>query len=230
VIDSRDRSATSATQEDDVLAADGERRAQERANRTRADDDDHPAAVGLVAPERAVVRAHRRHTPRPGSLPDVTCRPVAAAICHRQVSESQAAWLAPLARIFSNSGSPTAHPDLVFLPLQAIRAGDPATVVVHVDRPEPGDEREQVERREADAVAAELARPMVWEGLPELAEAGVESTPCSWRSSRNSQMSHVASATAVASSSSRSSISRYSALSVWVHDVDVPTMRYPARA
>ena len=40
-------------------------------------------------------------------------------------------------------------------------------------------------------------------------------------------MSQVASATARASASSRSSISRYSALSAWVHEVDVPTIRYP---
>ena len=37
-------------------------------------------------------------------------------------------------------------------------------------------------------------------------------------------MSHVACETAVVSSS-MSSISRYSALSVWVHDVEVPTIR-----
>ena len=37
-------------------------------------------------------------------------------------------------------------------------------------------------------------------------------------------MSQVASATARASSSSTSSISRYSAFSVWVQDVEVPTM------
>ena len=38
-------------------------------------------------------------------------------------------------------------------------------------------------------------------------------------------MSQVASATAVASASARSSISRYSAFSAWVHEVDVPTIR-----
>ena len=38
-------------------------------------------------------------------------------------------------------------------------------------------------------------------------------------------MSQVASETARASASSMSSISRYSALSVWVHEVEVPTIR-----
>ena len=43
-------------------------------------------------------------------------------------------------------------------------------------------------------------------------------------------MSHVACDTAFVSSSRMSSISSYSALSVCVQEVDVPTMRYPARA
>ena len=43
-------------------------------------------------------------------------------------------------------------------------------------------------------------------------------------------MSHVAFATTVASSSWRSSISRYSALIVWVQEVEVPMIRYPCLA
>ena len=89
--------------------------------------------------------------------------PVAAAICQRHVSESHAAVRAPRwPRTFSNSGVADGHRDVVLLPLEAVRAGDPAAVVVHVDRARrPGHEREQVERRQPDPVAAELARRVV---------------------------------------------------------------------
>ena len=100
--------------------------------------------------------------------------PVAAAICQRQVSESQAAS--------GRAGRPDPreqrladrHRDLVLLALQSVRAGDPAAVVVHVDRLEARHEREQVERRQPDAVAAKLARPVVGERLAQLPEARVQ--------------------------------------------------------
>ena len=51
----------------------------------------------------------------------------------------------------------------------------------------------------------------------------VSRRPCSWRSSRNSQMSHVGLRRRPSCRRRRmSSISSYSALSVWVHEVEVP--------
>ena len=78
----------------------------------------------------------RRDRRRGGSRPGGGSRtPVAVSICQRQVSESHAAAVAPVALTFSNSGAPTSIAIVVLLLLEAVRAGDPAAVVVHVLSP-----------------------------------------------------------------------------------------------
>ena len=67
-----------------------------------------------------------------------------------------------------------AHGDVVLLLLQPVRSRDPAAVVIHVDGPQPGHEREQVHCRQADPAAPELAWGVIRQLLVEAAEARVE--------------------------------------------------------
>src|ERR1043166_1488139 len=65
---------------------------------------------------------------------------------------------------------PDRHRDLVLLLLQAVGAGDAAAVGVQLDRPQPGNQREEVERGLADPVALLLAGRVVRDGQLERPE------------------------------------------------------------
>ena len=148
-------------------------------------------------------------------------------ICQRHVSESQTAASRRV------GGGPDlleqrrsdGHRDVVLLLLEPVRPGDPAAVVVEVDG---GAGRAPARTGPSPAARSRGSGAGTAHGRAasrRSARTRVEAALRRGGRASSSQMSQVASETARASASSRSSISRYSDLSVWVHEVDVPTIR-----
>ncbi len=114
--------------------------------------------------------------------------------------------------------------DLPALDLQPVGAGGAAAVVVRIDGVEAGNEPEQVHRRRADAVRLELARRVVRQLLDDRREAGIELAAVVQVEQELADVpGRIGDRGGVGSA--RSSISRYSALSAWVQEVEVPTIR-----
>ena len=135
-----------------------------------------------------------------------------------------------VARSGANRPGADVHRDLVLLLLEPVGAGDAAAAASLSTDPQLGDQRHQVERRLADAVALLLARRVV--GAPS-SRSGAKSVRSSPRSCSVEQVLADVERCARrprgrSASSSSPRISRASRLSISVQLVEVPTMSMPA--